>query len=221
MQPLVQDGHVVAALHDLETVVVEAGKPGIGQPAGDAAVDRVEILRAVEGPVPEAAAGEADDRGWIDMPLLRRQGQRRDPPIGRIHDDRGTGRRTFRPLVPMHRRTQVLPVIVRTHRRIVRCPKLFARGAGGEFLVCQHGPLAELRRTLQRHAAKGIRIPDALQVRIAPRRPKLGAAVSLLRRCRRRDQYGGCRQKPSAKLASHASSFSAPDNPPRAGAATL
>ena len=181
---LLQDDHEVRVLQDVVVVVV-AGRERRDAAVPDAAVPEVELLVAVGRRVPPSHRPPV-------VRLRRRQpcrDLRRDvgePTVRRVDDHRrAPGRDHRRP--PLHPEVVVgADVPARLGAARGRLPQVDVALCGallgsGRLLLGQELLLAERLRPLERRQ-RGV-VPDALQVRIAPRGPGGRRCLGLRRLC--------------------------------------
>ena len=172
---LVADRDHAGRLDDAVAVAVDDAHHRSDDAARDAAVVQGEVLRRVERPVAERALVARC------AALLRFGRERRRSAVGRIDDERGLAERT--------------PGEVTTERADgvlgVRDARLNLLLPGGEFLVVQVQPIAEVLRPRHRHR-RIVAAPDALQIRIAPRCLRDGVGDSRTAVVRRHDQRVAC-----------------------------
>src|SRR2546426_2584825 len=167
---------MIRALHDLKPVVVNLREPGRRKAPGDTTIGQAEILGAVERTLSDAAcpfSSVPDHAPTLDNPRLRLRGPRRYPSVWRIDDQRRSSRWVRSPLEPVHRAVAhgTIPEGI-AFRRIVSFELFLELASGRELVLAQKRSSSKLARSFERHAHLGIRRPDALQVRMAPRRPR-------------------------------------------------
>ena len=169
---LVVDGDVARRLDD-PRVAAERRQPVAQAALGEAAV--LGPVGAVH-PLGAVVARQLLERGpapavGLHAPAPRR-GQRRHPSVGRIHDERRALPGALHRLVDgvvgagdVQRRARLRPGVEAAQRRPLRIQ-------GRALLVGEALLAGELRRPLERRRRRVG--PDALQVRLAPRRPRRG-----------------------------------------------
>ena len=153
---LVADGHHARRLHDAVAVAVDDAQHRADDAARDAAVVEREVLRGLERPVAERALVA---RGAA---LLGLGGERGRAAVGRIDDDRrlaegATGE------IAAEGADRVLGVLDAVFDLLL--PRR-------ELLVGLIERVAERLRTGGRNAARVVARPHALQIGVAPRRPR-------------------------------------------------
>ena len=157
---LVGEDEGVGRLQDPIAVAVRNRHHAADDAARDAPIVEREVLGAVEGTVPEAAAIPGR------RPLQRLRRDRRHPAVRRIDDERG------------------LPEGLGAAPESITAAGLHAgRGHGvldrllvpldsiGELLIGQLRPAGKLRGAFPRDATGAVAGPLALEIRVAPRRP--------------------------------------------------
>ena len=192
---LLQNRHHVGGLHDVVVVVVAGGERRDAA-VPEAAVAQVELLVGLDRQLAAAHPREPARLRRVH-PGLHLRGQRRQPAVLGVDDDRG-------PPVGHHRRPPLHPeVVVGPHaaarlgapgRRVqqVRVPLDRALREAGRLLLGQERPVREVRGALQR--GQGGVVPDALQVGVAPRgagRGRLGRLAHSRGRHQHQREYDG------------------------------
>src|SRR5438128_7646503 len=169
---LEKDCHVAGGLKQLNVVVVAAGKHrGSGAEAEDAALGETAILRIVPSDAVGPGSHRTPARGAMSLlPLLRLGRDRRNLAVRGIHDDRrlrqSLGPRAIGPgllAVPagVARSTPLVVPDRLVTKPLSELSSLFRR---------ERGFTRELFGPLQRR--EGPVVPDALEIRIAPGRPR-------------------------------------------------
>src|SRR6267154_5208320 len=95
------DDHVAGTLHDLKVVVVDDRHVGWHISPNDTAYWQVEIQVRVRHSGVEAAQG-GGTLVTLLLPLGRNGHERRNPPIGRVHDERGAMVRSYLEAAGIH-----------------------------------------------------------------------------------------------------------------------
>src|SRR5215204_1676358 len=160
MNHLVHDDSGARRLHDLDVVVIERRQTGTGQPVGDAAL----LIASVE----PRRVDRIIPTGCARLPSLALGGQRRNPTVGRVDDERGAvtvgdeAPGIGPPLGVIEPRGYLLGHSVHTPSSAVLDGLLFLFGVE---LAC-----AELACAFERR--HGSVVPRALQIGITPWSPE-------------------------------------------------
>ena len=165
------DHDVTRRLQDLDAVVVVGGQHRCRQAARDAPVPVVEVGPMIERDRHPAAAHQR-------AAALAFRGESGELAVRRIDDQRGQPVRLtpFDPMAHAHLVRIVFLVVGALNARVLLLPRR-------ELFVRQETAVAELGRTLQRHARQMTDRPHAAQIGFAPFRDGLlpGGRVALLR----------------------------------------